>query len=513
MGAAGEPGRVVLSARDIEKSFPGVKALKGVSVDFRAGQIHAVCGENGAGKSTLMHVLAGAYPADSGTILYEGKPITLHTQHQANTLGIAIVYQERSLVPGLTVGENIFAGRQPRRLGLVDWRAVERGARQTLAQLGLEIDPRQLVVELPAALQQMVEIAKALSVNPRVLILDEPTATVTQRESEVLFGLLRRLRDGGLAIVYISHRLAEIFQIADHVTVLKDGAFMGTEEVSKVDEKWLIKRMVGRELYVTRAPSPEAGERILEVEGLSDGDRFREVGFHLRAGEILGFSGLVGAGRTEVFQTLFGLRARQAGRVRLFGKPVRITSPREAIALGLGYLPEDRKEQGLFVEMAVCDNIVAAALDRCRRFIELDRKKVLRFSEEYRSRLSIATPSVEQKVLNLSGGNQQKVVLAKWLLVNPRILVVDEPTRGVDVGAKLEIYSILRQLREGGTSIVVISSDLPEILSIADRIYVMCEGRIAGEIQGSAATEESLLSLSSRFEPPGGPARPAGGEA
>jgi len=283
--------------------------------------------------------------------------------------------------------------------------------------------------------------------------------------------------------------------------------------VSKVDEKWLIKRMVGRELYVTRAPSPEAGERILEVEGLSDGDRFREVGFHLRAGEILGFSGLVGAGRTEVFQTLFGLRARQAGRVRLFGKPVRITSPREAIALGLGYLPEDRKEQGLFVEMAVCDNIVAAALDRCRRFIELDRKKVLRFSEEYRSRLSIATPSVEQKVLNLSGGNQQKVVLAKWLLVNPRILVVDEPTRGVDVGAKLEIYSILRQLREGGTSIVVISSDLPEILSIADRIYVMCEGRIAGEIQGSAATEESLLSLSSRFEPPGGPARPAGGEA
>jgi ABC-type sugar transport system ATPase subunit len=480
-----------------------------VSVDFHAGQIHAVCGENGAGKSTLMHVLAGAYRPDAGRILYEGKPVELESQHQANTLGIAIVYQERSLVPGLTVGENIFAGRQPRRFaGLVDWRAVERGARETLAQLGLDIDPRRLVGELPAAVQQMVEIAKALSVKPRVLILDEPTATVTQRESEALFALLRRLRARGLAILYISHRLAEIFQIADRVTVLKDGAHMGTEDVARVDERWLIRRMVGRELYVTRAPAPEPGERILEVEGLSDGDRVHDVSFHLRAGEILGFSGLVGAGRTEVFKTLFGITRRRAGRVRLFGREVHVQSPRDAIALGMGYLPEDRKEQGLFLEMAVSDNVVAAALDRCRRFIELDRRKVARFSEEFRARLAIATPSIEQKVLNLSGGNQQKVVLAKWLLVNPRILVVDEPTRGVDVGAKLEIYSVLRRLREEGTSIVVISSDLPEILSIADRIYVMCEGRIAGELVGGATSEEQLLSLSSRFDRPSGSAAP-----
>ncbi len=504
--AATEPARAVLSVRCIEKAFPGVKALKGVSVDFQSGQIHAVCGENGAGKSTLMHILAGAYRADAGTILYQGQPIELHSQHHANTLGIAIVYQERSLVPGLSVGENIFAGRQPRRFGLVDWPELERRARETMAQLGLDIDPRLPVGELSAPLQQMVEIAKALSVDPRVLILDEPTAAVTQRESEALFALLRRLRARGMAIIYISHRLAEIFQIADRVTVLKDGAWMGTEDVAQVDERWLIKRMVGRELYLTRSPAPARGAPILEVEELSDGARFRDVGFNLRAGEILGFSGLVGAGRTEVFETLFGIRERKAGRVRLFGKEARIRSPRDAIRLGLGYLPEDRKEQGLFLEMAVSDNIVAAALDRCRRFVELDRGKVARFSEDYRARLAIATPSIHQKVLNLSGGNQQKVVLAKWLLVNPRILVVDEPTRGVDVGAKLEIYAILRKLREAGTSIAVISSDLPEVLSIADRIYVMCDGRISGELVGNDATEEELLSLSSRFEaaPPAG---------
>jgi ABC-type sugar transport system ATPase subunit len=513
MDANGEPGRVVLSVQGVEKIFPGVKALKGVSVDFRAGQIHAVCGENGAGKSTLMHVLAGAYRPDAGQILYEGQPVELASQHHANTLGIAIVYQERSLVPGLTVGENIFAGRQPRRFpGLVDWRALERAARETMAQLGLEIDPRLLVSEIPAALQQMVEIAKALSVNPRVLILDEPTATVTRRESEALFALLRRLRARGMAVIYISHRLAEIFQIADRVTVLKDGVLMGTEDVARVDEKWLIRRMVGRDLYVTRSASAVPGERVLEVEGLSDGKRFRDVSFHLRAGEILGFSGLVGAGRTEVFKTLFGITERTAGRVRLFGKEARVRSPRDAIALGLGYLPEDRKEQGLFLEMAVSDNIVAAALDRCRTFLELDRRKVTRFSEEFRTRLAIATPSIQQKVLNLSGGNQQKVVLAKWLLVNPRILVVDEPTRGVDVGAKLEIYGILRRLREAGTSIVVISSDLPEILSVADRIYVMCDGRVSGELLGAQASEEELMSFSSRFES-GVPSAPPSGRS
>ncbi len=498
---AARAGQVVLEVRHIDKRFPGVHALRDVSVAFEAGRIHAVCGENGAGKSTLMHILVGAHPPDAGTVLLEGAPVELRSQHEANKRGISIVYQERSLVPALTVGENIFAGRQPRRFGgLVDWKVLHRLARQHLAELQIDIDSRKLVGEVPTAIQQMVEIAKALSVNPKVLILDEPTATVTERESAALFALLRRLRERGLAILYISHRLAEIFQLADRVTVLKDGTHTGTEDVAQVDEKWLIKRMVGRDLYVTRAPSPASKERILEVEGLSDGERFREVSFHLEAGEILGFSGLVGAGRTEVFKTLFGLTPRVAGRVRVFGCEARIRSPRDAIALGLGYLPEDRKEQGLFLEMSVSDNIVAAALDKCRRFIEVDRRKVAAFAEHYRSQLAIATPSIHQKVLNLSGGNQQKVVLAKWLLVSPRILIVDEPTRGVDVGAKLEIYAILRRLREAGTSIVVISSDLPEILSISDRIYVMCDGRVSGELLGDAATEEQLLSFSSRFE-------------
>jgi len=511
MAASPNTGKVVLEVRGVDKHFPGVRALKGVSVAFRSGQIHAICGENGAGKSTLMHILAGAYRADAGTVLFEGQPIELGSQHEANQRGISIVYQERSLVPGLTVGENIFAGRQPLRFGVVDWKALYRMARAHLAELEMDIDPRQLVGDVPAAIQQMVEIAKALSVGPRVLILDEPTATVTERESVALFALLRRLKERGLAILYISHRLAEIFEIADRVTVLKDGALMGTEDVAAVDEKWLIKRMVGRDLYVTRASAPPTKERILEVAGLSDGDRFRDVSFHLGAGEILGFSGLVGAGRTEVMKSLFGLRPRTSGVVRILGREVKIASPRDAIRHGLGYLPEDRKEQGLFLEMAVKDNIVAAALDKCQRFIEVDAKKVAAFAEEYRARLAIATPSIHQKVLNLSGGNQQKVVLAKWLLVNPRILIVDEPTRGVDVGAKLEIYTILRKLRESGTSIIVISSDLPEILSISDRIYVMCEGRISGEVLGDQATEEGLLGYSSRFE--SGVATNAGGAA
>ena len=342
-----ETGRVVLEVRGVEKSFPGVHALKDVNVAFQAGQIHAICGENGAGKSTLMHILAGAYRADAGTILFEGQPIELNSQHEANLRGISIVYQERSLVPGLTVGENIFAGRQPQRFaGIVDWKKLYRLAREHLVELEMDIDPRKLVGDVPAAIQQMVEIAKALSVGPKVLILDEPTATVTERESAALFALLRRLRKRGLAILYISHRLAEIFQIADRVTVLKDGAHMGTEDVANVDERWLIKRMVGRDLYVTRTPVPKARERILEVENLSDGDRFREVSFHLHAGEILGFSGLVGAGRTEVFKTLFGLKKRQTGCVRLSGHAVTIRNPRDAIALGLGYLPRIERSKG-----------------------------------------------------------------------------------------------------------------------------------------------------------------------
>jgi len=488
----------ILEVSRIEKSFPGVKALKGVSISFDAGRIHAVCGENGAGKSTLMHILAGVYGADAGEVRLHGTPVQITSQHEANQLGISIVYQERSLVPGLTVGENIFAGRQPRRrFGGVDWKRLFTSAGDFLSELKLQIDPRKLVADISPALQQMVEIAKALSVNPRVLILDEPSATVGEQETKVLFALLRRLKEKGLAIIYISHRLAEIFQIADVVSVLKDGSLMGTEETAKVDEAWVIKRMVGRDLYISRSPRVVQARTILEVRGLADGRKFSGIDFHLFEGEILTFSGLVGAGRTEIFRTLFGIDRKTAGSVHVAGAAVDIRSPRDAIRLGVGYLPEDRKEQGLFLEMSLAENIVSAALEKCQTFIELDQRKVSRFSESFRSRLSIASPSIRQKVLNLSGGNQQKVVIAKWLLVNPRILIVDEPTRGVDVGAKLEIYAILRELRESGTSIIIVSSDLPEVLSISDRIYSVWNGRISGETAGAEATEELLLTHAS----------------
>jgi ABC-type sugar transport system ATPase subunit len=488
----------ILEVENIEKSFPGVKALKGVTVSFASGTIHAVCGENGAGKSTLMHILAGAYHADAGEIRFRGKPVQISSQHDANRLGISIVYQERSLVPSLTVGENIFAGRQPRTaFGTVDWKRLFREAKDFLSELELQIDPHWYAGDIPPALQQMVEIAKALSVKPQVLILDEPTAVVSEQETKVLFSLLRQLRDKGLAIIYISHRLAEIFQIADVVSVLKDGSLTGTEQIAAVNESWVIKRMVGRDLYVDKSPQQVRTPPILEVRGLSDGKRFFDVDFLLREGEILTFSGLVGAGRTEIFRAVFGVDRKTTGSIRISGREVEIRSPRDAIRQGIGYLPEDRKEQGLFLEMTLAEKIVDAALDKCSTFVELDQRKVARFSEEFRTRLSIATPSIRQKVLNLSGGNQQKVVIAKWLLVNPRILIVDEPTRGVDVGAKLEIYSILRRLRATGTSIIVISSDLPEVLSLSDRIYSVFNGRISGEVSGADATEEQLLMYAS----------------
>jgi len=490
--------QAALAAVNIEKHFPGVQALKGVSVSFFAGEIHAVCGENGAGKSTLMHILSGVYRADKGEILLQGTPVGFHSQREANQSGISIVYQERSLVPGLTVGENIFAGRQPVFwCGPVNWKRLYSIAKELLFTLGFDIDPRQLVGDLSPALQQIVEIAKALSIKPRVLILDEPTATVTERETAAIFQLLRELSAGGMAIVYISHRLPEIFQIADRVSVLKDGSLTGTASVGSIDEDWIIKRMVGRELYTGRAPMLLHSPKILEVSRLSDGRKFSGVSFFLRQGEIVSFSGLVGAGRTEVFRTVFGLEKKSAGDVQVFEKRAEIRNPRDAIRLGLGYMPEDRKEQGLFLEMNVSENIVVAALKKCQRFVEIDNRKVAHYSETYRTQLKISTPSIRQKARILSGGNQQKVMLARWLLVNPRILIVDEPTRGIDVGTKLEIYEILRQLRREGSSIIVISSDLPEVLSISDRIYVMWNGMITGEVMGGEATEEILMKYAS----------------
>lgn len=488
----------VLEAKKIVKDFPGVRALKCVDFDVREGEIHALCGENGAGKSTLMHILAGAIKQDNGDIYLNGEKVAIANQRAANQMGISIVYQERSLVGSLNVAENIFAARQPvGRLSIINWKKLHEDTNELLLKLGLHIDSKAIVDQFSPAMQQMIEIAKALSVNPKVLILDEPTATITEKEVGILFSLLRKLKEKGMAIIYISHRLAEIFQIADRVTILKDGEHIATEDVINVDNDWIVNKMVGRELLFNRVERDmTASAYVLECQGLNS-PKFRNISFNLKKGEIISIAGLAGAGRTEVMRALFGADELTSGEVFLEGKKINIKAPKDAIKNGIGYLPEDRKEDGLFLEMAISTNIASASLKKLSKGMSLDQKEVNRISEAYKKKLNIVTPSIHQKVVNLSGGNQQKVVLAKWLVVNPKILIVDEPTRGVDVGAKAEIYQILRDLTAEGTSIIVVSSDLPEVLAISDRIYIMHNGEIKGEVKGEEATEQLVMRYAS----------------
>ncbi len=489
--------KAVLEAKQIVKEFPGVRALKCVDFDVREGEIHALCGENGAGKSTLMHILAGVYKPDGGCLCLNGDTVNITNQRCANDMGISIVYQERSLVSGLSVAENIFAARQPvGALSMIKWKQLYKETDDLLQKLGLHIDARMQVGRLSPAMQQMVEIAKALSVDPKVLILDEPTATITEKEVGILFSLLRKLKSQGMAIIYISHRLAEIFQIADRVTVFKDGEFIATEDVINIDNNWIVSKMVGRELLFSRVRHDVGEQVVLECKGFNS-DKFSDINFKLKKGEIISFAGLAGAGRTEVMRALFGADRKTGGELFIEGEKAVIKTPKDAIKSGIGYLPEDRKEQGLFLDMSIAANIASASLKRLSRGMNLDQKAINVISEDYEKKLGIVTPSIHQKVVNLSGGNQQKVVLAKWLAVNPRIMIVDEPTRGVDVGAKAEIYQILRDLTQAGTSIIVVSSDLPEVLAISDRIYVMHNGRITGEMTGDEATEEFIMKYAS----------------
>jgi len=487
----------VLQANGIVKDFPGVRALKCVDFDVNEGEIHALCGENGAGKSTLMHILAGVFKQDSGEIFLDGSLIHITNQRRANEQGISIVYQERSLIGTLSVAENIFAGRQPVGVcSIIKWKQLYDETDALLAKLGIDIGSKTIVNNLSPAMQQMVEIAKALSINPKVLILDEPTATITEKEVGLLFSLLRKLKENGMAIIYISHRLVEIFQIADRVTVFKDGMNVATSEVANINNNWIVNKMVGRELLFERVEHDIKQECVLECKNFNS-DKFSDIYFKLNKGEILSFAGLAGAGRTEVMRAVFGADKKTSGELYINGKKVVVKDTRDVIDRGIGYLPEDRKEQGLFLEMAISDNIASASLKPLSKGFNLDQKAINVISEKYRKQLGIMTPSIQQKVVNLSGGNQQKVVLAKWLALNPRIMIVDEPTRGVDVGAKAEIYQILRELTKTGTSIIVVSSDLPEVLAISDRIYVMHNGRITGEIKGSEATEEIIMKYAS----------------
>ena len=488
---------VRLAIRNVVKSFPGVKAVDGVSLEVNRGEIHALIGENGAGKSTLMHLVAGVYQPESGAIEVDGMSILGLGERGAAEAGIAMVFQERSLVGALSVAENVYAGRQPcNALGIIKREPMYEGTRRIFDELQVQIDPRIPVSLLSPGQQQMVEIAKGLSHELKVVILDEPTSSLTINEGRHLFGVIRRLAAQGVAVVYVSHRMAEVFEISDRVTVMKDGRVTGLRNTASTTHKELISLMVGRELSF--APDPRrvaADTRIaLEIRNLV-AEPVRSASFSLHYGEILCLAGLLGAGRTEVCQAIFGARPVQSGSIMVDGRELRPSSPAASMEAGISMLPEDRKESGLFIDFSIAANVVAASLAAFTHSGLLSRSEIRKVSQRYVDELRVATPSVDREVRYLSGGNQQKVLLAKWLARKPRILIVDEPTRGVDVGSKADIYRILRDLAASGMALLVVSSDLPEVLALAHRIVVMSEGRVVGELDAATASEVSILEL------------------
>jgi len=490
----------LLKLEHISKRFPGVQALDRVSMDVRRGEVHAVIGENGAGKSTLMRILAGAEIPDEGHIIFEGRDIRFHTPLDAQRAGVAIVYQELSVFPNLSVAENIFANRQPTAIdGFVHGGKLRVEARRLMQIFALDFEPDVLLRDLDMADRQMVEILRAVSLSPKLLILDEPTSSLTLSETERLFQLIERLREQGIAVLYVSHQLQEVLRLGDRITVLRDGTYVGTVERVEANEAKLVHMMVGRavDLYKDYGAHEAKPQAALKVEGLSRPGVFQDVSFELREGEILGFAGLVGSGRTDLAQSIFGMYPVSAGRMELFGEPFAPRSPREAIARGVAYMPEDRKTVGLFLPMTLEDNIVAPQLYNFSHLGLLDDHGVRELTEQYIDRVGIVARSSRQKAMTLSGGNQQKLLLAMWLALNPRVLIVDEPTRGIDVGAKVDIHDMLRQLADEGMSIMLISSELPEVLTMSDRIAVMREGRLAGIVPREEASEEHIMAIAS----------------
>jgi ribose transport system ATP-binding protein len=480
----------------ISKSFPGVQALKHVTFDVQPGEIHALVGENGAGKSTLMKALTGAQPAEEGQITWQGQQVEINTPSDAQNLGISMIHQELSLLPYRTVGQNIYLGREPKWHipGAIDWNTLYAQSDALLQRLNLDVDSRSEVQFLSIAQQQMVEVAKALSLDATLIAMDEPTSSLTERESEVLFDVMRVLKDQGVAIIFISHRLEEVFEISDRVTVLRDGRHIATEPTADLTHNQVVTLMVGRELEdMYHYSKTEQRDVILEAQNLSDGKDLKDVSLALHGGEILGIAGLIGAGRTALAETLFGIRHNTEGRALLAGENVRIRSPKQAIKQGMGFVPEDRKLQGLFLNMAVRENVTMSSMDLVTNLGFVNFKKAKSIADEYVKKLDIRTPSVTQNVRNLSGGNQQKVIIARWLTLKPRVLMLDEPTRGVDVGAKAEIHALMRDLARQGVAVLMISSDLPEVLGVSDRILVMHEGRVTGEFDRDEATQDVIM--------------------
>jgi len=493
----------LLEMRGISKFYPGVIALNDVRFDLLPGEVHALCGENGAGKSTLMKILAGAETKDRGEVLIKGQPVEIRSPQDAMERGINIIYQEFNLVPHLSAAENIYLGREPGAAvpGFINFKKLYGDAQAVMDSLGVAVDVRSEVSRLSVAQQQMVEIAKATSRNSAIIAMDEPSATLTDHELKNLFELIKGLRNRGVGVIYISHRMEEIFSICDRVTVFRDGQYVATKRIQDTDRDDVIRMMVGRELkeVIPKRPAP-IGEPVLEVRNLTRKGVFENISFTVHRGEVVGIGGLVGAGRTEVARAIFGADPIDSGEILVNGKLVHPRSPREAIELGIGLVPEDRKSLGLILNMAVRENTTLANLDLLSVLGFVNRKKEREVSEKYVKELRVRTPSIEQEVKNLSGGNQQKVVLAKWLFTDSQLLIFDEPTRGIDVGAKIEIYELMNELVAKGAGMIMISSELPELLGMSDRILVMHEGRITGELSREEATQEKAMQLATGGE-------------
>ena len=488
----------IIETKHITKVYPGVVALKDISIGFSTGEIHAIVGENGAGKSTLIKLFSGAIEPTSGELYYEGKKLYNHNPYLALNMGIGVIYQEFNLVPYLTVAENLFLGKEIKSGPLVKRKVMENKSKEIFKSLGVILDPTVQVRRLSVAYQQIVEICKVLTAKVKVLILDEPTAPLTITEVDYLFKLIKKLKNEGVCIIYISHRLEEIFQVADKITVLRDGQYIATRDVEKTNRNELISLMVGRKLVdVYPKKTNVAGETALEVKDLNREGVLNDINLNVKKGEILGISGLIGSGRTELARAIFGADKVNKGELYLNSKKISIKSPTDAIKKGIGLIPEDRKRHGLILNDTVSQNIIISSIKNASHYLFVNKNLEKKFVHSMIEKLDIKTPSIKQIVKNLSGGNQQKVILAKWLLTNSEVLIFDEPTRGIDVNAKYEIYKLICELADNGIAIIMISSEMPELIGLSDRIIVMCKGRIAGELGKNEVTQEKLLEMAS----------------
>lgn len=487
---------VILKMKDIKKEFSGVKALKNACFELRAGEVHALMGENGAGKSTLIKVLCGIHRPDGGEIEYFGKRVEFPDIAHSQAAGISVIHQELNMMNHLSVAQNIYIGREPMKSGMIDDSKMIRDARELFERIGVKIDPTAMLGALTVGKQQMVEIAKAISRECRLLVLDEPTAALTQPEVEELFKIMGELKEKGIGMIYISHRMDEINRISDRVTVMRDGEYAGTVDTDKTTKDEIVHMMVGRVIYgeqKQKSNVPDNAETVLEVCGLNAGNEVKDVSFKLKKGEILGFAGLMGAGRTEVARAIYGADKKDSGEIYINGKKIMINSPEDAVKNGICYLSEDRKRYGLMLSKSVADNTVLASLDKFVEMGFIKDKKIEETAEEKNKLLRTKTPGMHQILRNLSGGNQQKVIVARWLIKDSDIFIFDEPTRGIDIGAKSEMYELMENLAASGKSIIMISSELAEILRLSDRIIVMCEGRVTADMDIADATQEEIM--------------------